>query len=589
MNLSNVTTRVQQQDTVDTDSAAVRIEHLNYSYPVDDVPVLHDISLTIQPGEFVLLIGPSGCGKSTLSLSLNGIIPHSLGGTLEGTIEVFGMDPSEHDIHEMATRVGLVLQDPESQICNIFVRDEVAFGPQNLLVPKDEIISRINEVLTAVDLRGMEDQPVFNLSGGQKQRVAIASVLAMQPHIMVFDEPTANLDPQGTIEVHNIIRQLNREHGVTAIVIEHDISHFVEVADRILVMENGKVAFDGHPREVLAQHGRYLQETLGLWIPGACEFALATQEKGYSFDQFPLTIDAIDVAELQFTHDNSTTIPATPSSPDQLPIISMRNVSFAYEDDNDVLHDISLDIEANSIVALAGQNGSGKSTLTSLLIGINRPNRGTIQVGDMDATKASIHDLSRKIGYVFQYPEHQFVADTVYDEVAFSLQHGDLDSDEVEQRVRKMLTTFQLEQFTDRHPFTLSKGQKRRLSVASMLVLRPDVFILDEPTTGQDWRNVVRLMETLEALHAEGLTIILVTHSMELVAQYAERVLVMKDGRIKFDDTPASLFSQPHLVEQEYHLEVPPVHRLLNRIRKCDGTSPAAGSLQALAALLEER
>jgi energy-coupling factor transport system ATP-binding protein len=567
------------------DTQAIQVEELNFSYPVSKAPVLEDVSFSINPGEFILLIGPSGCGKSTISLCLNGIIPHNIPGKLEGNIEVYGWRPLDREVHEMATRVGIVFQDADSQICNIFIGDEIAFGAQNLLVPKEEIFERMEEVLAAVGLSGMRDRPVFNLSGGQKQRLAIGSVLAMEPFIMVFDEPTANLDPQGTFEVHNLIRKLNKENKVTTIVIEHDISHFVEEADRIIVMDQGKIVLEGPPRDVFAKHSRYLRDELGLWIPGACAFAVECESKGYSFQFFPLVTQEVRVEDLKFKP--GATSATSRSVTAQEPIIDIRDVSFSYDPGKEVLHDVSLKVAENSILAIVGQNGSGKTTLTSLLIGLHRPDSGSIEVAGIDATTASIHDLSRKIGYVFQYPEHQFVTDTVYDEVAFSLRGAGFSESEVDRRVMDMLKIFQLDSFIDRHPFALSRGQKRRLSVASMLVLRPDIFILDEPTTGQDWRNVVNLMDILKGLHQEGLTIILVTHSMDLVAEYAERIVVMQSGKVAFDGTPSQLFSTEQSVAESYHLEIPTIYQLTNRIRFHQPNMPVANSLSELASHLE--
>ncbi len=566
--------------------SAVLTDGLHYQYPSSPSWILQDINLEIEPGEFILLVGPSGCGKSTLSLTLNGIIPRDFSGRKEGHVEVHGWNPESREVYEMATKIGLVFQDADSQIANMFIGDEIAFGAQNLRVPKEEILQRMERVLEAIGMEDMEDRSVYDLSGGQKQRVAIGSVLAMEPLVMVFDEPTANLDPQGSQEVHKLIYELNQEHGVTVIVIEHDVSHFAEVADRLVVMEKGEILFDGPPREVYAEQADYLHQELGLWIPGACEFAVKARDKGYQFSNFPLSMDEVPVEDLAFALPDSSA-----SANDQVgtnPIISIRGVHFSYGDGPQILKDINLDIHENNIVAVVGQNGSGKTTLVSQLIGIHRPDRGSITVAGLDATTASIRDLSQKIGYVFQYPEHQFVTDTVFDEIAFSLRNQEMAEVEIKEQVGEMLQIFGLEGFEDRHPYALSRGQKRRLSVASMLVLRPEVFILDEPTTGQDWINVVNLMEIITGLHAEGLTFIMATHSMRMVAQYADRVVVMRDGRVVHDGTPSSLFTDRALTES-LSLEVPPLYQLLNRIREHQPEFPAVRNLGDLSELLKEK
>lgn len=568
------------------DGPAVLTEGLSYRYPSSASWILKDIDLSIQPGDFILLVGPSGCGKSTLSLTLNGIIPRDFSGKKEGHVEVFGWSPKQREVFEMATRIGLVFQDADSQIANMFIGDEIAFGAQNLRVPKEEILQRMERVLDAIGMQGMQDRSVYDLSGGQKQRVAIGSVLAMEPLVMVFDEPTANLDPQGSREVHKLIYELNQDHGVTVIVIEHDVSHFAEVADRLVVMEGGEILFDASPRDVYARHAELLHQDLGLWIPGACEFAALAREKGYEFSPFPLTVDEIPVAELQFQAFEEPKAEEKGDGRD--PIISIRDVNFSYGEGPRVLKDISLDIHENEIVAVVGQNGSGKTTLVSQLIGIQRPDSGSITVAGLDATTASIRDLSRKVGYVFQYPEHQFVTDTVFEEIAFSLSDQEIPEHEVHERVEEMLQVFKLEGFENRHPYALSRGQKRRLSVASMLVLRPQVFILDEPTTGQDWINVVNLMDIITGLHAEGLTFIMATHSMRMVAQYADRVVVMRNGRMVHDGTPTSLFSDPCMTDS-LSLEVPPIYQLLNRLRERNPAFPIIRDLGALSRMLRER
>ncbi len=555
-------------DLPSDDLPAIRFEHVTYTYPLQEKPVLNDLNLEVQPGEFVLVMGPTGEGKSTLALCLNGVIPHVLGGSLQGSICVLGYNPSEREIFEMATKIGLVFQDADSQICNIFVRDEVAFGAQNLLVPREVILERIQRVLHFVGLEEQEDKPVFTLSGGQKQRLAIASVLAMEPSIVVFDEPTANLDPGGAKEVQALIRELRRNQ-ITILVIEHDVENFIDLADRLVVLHEGRIAYEGPPRQVFQEHGLEIRDAIGLRIPGVVEFALEAEKRGVHFPLFPLTIEELplDLLEFRPVDEEQPSATAAPTIGGEA-ILQVEHLCFNYPGGPKVLDDVSFEVQRGEILAIVGPNGSGKSTLTAHFVGLNRPVSGAVWVCGLDAGQASIKELAKKVGYVFQYPEHQFVTDTVYEEMCFGLRWQGLPEEEVKQRALEMLAAFQLDEVKDRHPFALSRGQKRRLSVASMLVMKPEVFILDEPTTGQDLRNLDQLMRFIQDLNRQGLTILLVTHDMGLVAQYAHSVLVLEDGRIVFHGTPWALFAEEMALEEKYSLSVPPIYALHRRLKQ---------------------
>jgi len=569
------------------DLAAVHLKHVTFTYPFQEKPVLDDLNLDIRSGEFVLIMGPTGEGKSTLSLCLNGIIPHVLGGSLQGSIRVLGLDPSENEIAEMATKIGLVFQDADSQICNIFVREEVAFGAQNLLVPRETILERIKRVLHFVGLATQEDMPVFTLSGGEKQRLAIASVLAMEPSVVVFDEPTANLDPGGAKEVQALIRELKRNQ-ITILVIEHDVANFIDLADRIVILHGGRVAYQGPPRQVYQQHGLDIRDRLGLRLPDVVYFALEAEKKGYHFETFPLTVEEVPLDYLKFQPASGQGTPASfaTSLAESEPIIQVNHLCFHYPGGPTVLDDISFKVRRGEILAIIGPNGSGKSTLTSQFVGLNRPVSGEVNVCGLDAARATIKELAKRVGYVFQYPEHQFVADTVFEEMAFGLKWQGFPESEVNKRAMEMLEAFQLDGFKDRHPFALSRGQKRLLSVASMLVMKPEIFILDEPTTGQDLRNLDQIMAFIQDLNRQGLTIILITHDMGLVAQHAHSVLVLEKGRIAFHGTPWELFARELEIEDKYELSVPAVYKLHRQIRQRYPWLPPVSSPTELASYL---
>jgi energy-coupling factor transport system ATP-binding protein len=520
----------------------VHFDNLRYWYPDIEEPVLDGVTMSLSAGEMAVVIGPSGCGKSTLMLALNGIVPKVLGGKIAGQVRVAGLDPLEHEMAEMALKVGLVFQDPDSQLASIFVRDEVAFGMQNLLYDRPTIMARMREALAFVGLDEMAQRDIFSLSGGEKQRVAIASILALQPSVIVLDEPTANLDPVGGYEVTQVVGELRSRLGATLLVVEHDISNLAILADRLIVMVEGRIRFDGPPREVLARHGREIRDELGLWIPQAAEVALELEREGRVMSPFPLTPEEIPIGVVPRLSGVSS---ANTSSPAAEPIVHAEHVRYSYGQGRPALTDVSCTIAAGEVIALLGQNGSGKSTFASMLVGLREPSGGLLEVAGHDAHGAGVGILARAVSYVFQYPEHQFVAETVFDDVAYGLRRRGTPEPETRTRVDGILRRFGLGRLEKRHPFTLSMGQKRRLSIADMLVSRPQLLILDEPTSGQDRRNTLALVDLLNGLRAElGLAIVIITHDMRLVASWCQRAIVLASGSTVFQGTPQELFAE---------------------------------------------
>jgi energy-coupling factor transport system ATP-binding protein len=546
----------------------IRFEHFTAWYKREHPPVLRDLTLDVRRGECILLLGASGAGKSTLGLCLNGIVPHVLGVT-EGELIVAGHRVRDWPVSALGSKVGIIFQDVESQLCMLYVRDEVAFGPENLTVPSAEVERRVRDALQYVGLQGYDNKFVFELSGGQKQKVAIASVLAMRPEILFLDEPTANLDPRSTSEVMDLVRRLRRDH--TVIIFENKVDELASVADRLLVLDRGALAFDGPVREVLDAHGEALVNDLGVWIPQVSEIELGLRRSGRVASRvLPLSIgEAVEqYAPLRFSANHAKPPAVAWRSK---PVIDVEGVGFRYDDGTVALKDVSFSIRQGEKVAIVGPNGSGKTTISKHFVGLLKPTQGRVVVDGKDTRKSSTRDLSRRIGFVFQNPEHQFVSDTVRAEVAFSLRLLGLDEAEIDRRVEHELSVFNLNGLEDRHPFSLSGGERRRLSVATMIIARPEVLILDEPTYGQDKSNTVRMMQSLfQALAEEdsvaGITLVLVTHDMKLVAGYAERAIVMREGSVAFDGGTDRLFLDPDLLRAA-NLEYPPLFELSRALR----------------------
>lgn len=554
----------------------IRIRDFSCWYDEDGPPILKHIDLEVESNQLVLLLGPSGVGKTALGLCLTGILPH-VAGAVEGMLEVDGLDVPHSSVAEAAFKVGMVFQDIESMLAMLYVHDEVAFGPENLMLPRDEVVRRVEEALRIVGLGPMEDRFVFELSGGQKQKVAIASVLAMRPPVLFLDEPVANLDPRSSREVLELVARLAADH--TILLFDHRVDAICHLADRVVVLgPEGTFVADGEPREVFRSSGRRLVEELGIWVPQMAEVGMYLSARGaVSDDRLALTVD--EGAQLYGDLDLNGSRPVASEKPEAQgtePVIQVEHVSYRYPAGLQASKDVSFDIHPGELVALVGPNGSGKTTLAKQMVGLLRPDSGRVIVAGRDTARTSTTELVKKVGFVFQYPEHQFVRDTVWDEVAFSLDVRGVPREEVEYEVARELDFFGLSGLEKRVPTSLSGGEKRRLSVATMLISQPEILVLDEPTYGQDRANTDRMMEGLFRSVAEGgatPTIILVTHDMKLVAQYAERALVMRGGQLAYDGPLEQLFERPDL-EFWANLEDPPIMRLCRQLRSAGRLVP---------------
>jgi energy-coupling factor transport system ATP-binding protein len=555
----------------------IQTENLTQRFQIENIPVLKGIDLSIKQGQLVIIAGPSGGGKSTLAYCIKGIIPHQVDSTIQGRIDVCGLDTQQNPPSTLATKVGMVFQDPEAQLCNLYLEDEVAFGPENLKLDPETVNVRVEEALNLVGLGEKEFRTkfVYEISGGQKQRLAIASVLAMTPEIIIFDEPSANLDPRGGREVFQTIRRLHAE-GYTILVIEHKLEELIDIADRLIVINDGQVALDGHPRVLLDKQGKTLKEKYGLWIPEISEIAIELRDR-FEWSPFPLTVDELgeqmgeqlrDIASpVNYTPNSTEGTPSSPAGTDVGEIARVEELYYRYPDGTLALDGLSFSFKRGETVGIAGTNGSGKTTLAKILVGLLKPTSGNATVCDMKVAETPTRVITQKVGYVFQYPEHQFVKERVYDEVAYSLEVHEYDEDSIEAKTLEILKLFGLEELLDRHPLALSGGQKRRLSVATALVLEPELLILDEPTFGQDQENTRRMMEYLlqQITMRRDMATVMITHDMELLALYCDRALIMSEGKLIYNGAPRSLFGKPDILVQG-SLKNLAVYELVNKL-----------------------
>ncbi|HEX9389232.1 MAG TPA: energy-coupling factor transporter ATPase [Anaerolineales bacterium] len=547
-----------------TDKPLVQFDQVTYQHYGKTTPALSDINLTVRRGSFTLLVGPSGSGKSTLCMLLNGIIPQILGGELTGTVIVDGQDVSKTPVQELAKSTGMLFQDPEWMFATLKVEDEVAFGPENLRREPAEILKSVEQSLDYVGMQNLRNNLVWALSGGQTQKLGLATVIAMQTPLIVLDEPTANLDPATTHSVHELILRLRAE-GRAVMLVTKDLDEFMAEADNMILLAEGHVLAQGAPRDVVAEYGEKMLE-LGVWLPETTEIGLRLKTLGTPLKQIPITVEeAVEAfATARFRSAKLTEI--SESKGDVL--ICAQNVEFTYGNKFKALRGVSFEIRQGEIVAIVGQNGAGKSTLSKLLVGLLKPTDGELTLFGRKARQWKVQDLATQIALVFQNPEHQFLCDTVHEELAYSLlAQGIDDPDIVAARVQEMLERLEITETSDSHPFSLSAGAKRRLGVAVMLIAgSAKLLIVDEPTYGQDRRLTESLMNLINNLRQEGITVVMITHDMRLVDSHIERAIVMANGQKIFDGSPDGLFQSPETLELA-SLRTTTLRRLVDGLR----------------------
>jgi energy-coupling factor transport system ATP-binding protein len=523
----------------------VSIEGLAYRYRGQQKSALKGVDLEVAEGEFVVIMGPSGAGKSTLCVSLNGLIPHFFKGKMEGEVRIEGRSTREGKVGEFAQEVGLVFQDFEAQLFSTNVALEVAFGPENFRVERGEMVERVERMLGQVRLEGFEKRTPATLSGGQKQRLAIASVLAIEPRILCLDEPTTDLDPVGKLGIFEIAEGLKDRDDVTLIVVEHETEETLD-ADRIVVLRDGEIVADRPAREVL-RDVELLQESSVMPLQVTRFF----HEMGLWQGQLPLTPQE-GVAEFRRRgwrvnpdrHGRLVEADAKREEGYGEPVIEVEGLTHRYQNGVVALEGVDLTVRKGEFLAVLGQNGSGKTTLVKHFNGLLEPTEGTVRVGEGETSEQGLRQLGQSVGYVFQNPDHQIFSDTVADEVAFGPKIRGMEEGEVKERVEEALAAVGLEGRGGEDPFGLTKGERQRVAVASVLSVRPEVLILDEPTTGLDYAEQRSMMDLVKSLNEAGSTIIVVTHTMWVVAEYAHRAAVVRNGKISRQGTVREVFTE---------------------------------------------
>ncbi|WP_297184197.1 ABC transporter ATP-binding protein [uncultured Enorma sp.] len=569
---------------MESSTPIISVDDVSFSYGSDSAPrALDHVSLNIAAGDFLGIIGPSGAGKSTLTSVLSGAIPHHFGGAFYGAAHVAGQDTCTITLTDVARSVGSVLQDIDAQMVASVVEDELLFGLENFGVNHSEIPARIERTLELVGIADLRDREIATLSGGQKQKVAIAAILALEPAVLVLDEPTAALDPASSTMVFDILRDVNERLGVTVVIVEQKVALLSEYCRRIAVMDKGRIVLEGTPAEVfshaaelraigvdsprvtrisnsLAREGVIEPGAPCLNVAQAQELIAGVVESAGAGRANPVAgASAVGSAPSAPTPARPPHRPARPKAEGAEPVVQLRNVSFAYPTGEAAVQDVDITVYPGELVGVVGQNGAGKTTVTKLITGLLKPSTGTVTVAGLDTSTVRTSQIARHAATLFQDPDRQICRDTVLDEVAFGLELAGIDVSEARRRAQPVIERFGLP--AHEAPFSLSRGQRQMVALASVVVLEPEVIILDEPTSGLDYRECMTVMETVSDMAEAGSAVIMVCHDMEVVSDFAERLVVMAGGRVLGRGETHTLFADTELM-QAASMEPPQVIEL---------------------------
>ncbi len=537
--------------------AMIELKDFSFQYKAQSEPTLKNLNLTIYKGEKVLIVGPSGSGKSTIGQCLNGIIPNIYKGTSSGQFLIQGKEAFDLSIYEKSHLVSTVLQDTDGQFIGLSVAEDLAFALENDMVDLGTMKERVQSWAERLDLMKLLDHRPQDLSGGQKQRVSLAGVLIDESPILLFDEPLANLDPKSGQDIIDLIDQIHEEQGTTTIIIEHRLEDVLyRPVDRVILINQGQVLYNGQPDELLrttllAENG--IREPL---------YLTTLRQLGQDIDQLE-HLDRLE--DIELTGVNRSIPEATFTKTGEAEeLLKLEQISFAYQENHPILKNISLSIPKGQRLAIVGKNGAGKSTLAKAICGFITTEGQYTSRGE-DIKQESVKERAERVGYVLQNPNQMISTNMIFDEVALGLRLRGVAEEDIKERVYQALKTCGLYEFRKWPISALSYGQKKRVTIASILVLGPEILVLDEPTAGQDQRNYTEIMEFLDSLQEKGHTIVMITHDMQLMLDYSDRALVVSDGQILADLSPAELFTHPDIL-QEANLKETSIFALANRL-----------------------
>lgn len=537
----------------------IEFKDFSFQYRVQAEPTVKNINLTIYEGEKVLIVGPSGSGKSTLSHCINGLVPFFYDGFVTGQLSINGKDATKMNIFEISKIVGTVLQDPDSQFIGLTVGEDIAFKLENYCVSQDEMIDKVNKSAELVDIKKELYTSPYKLSGGQKQRVTLAGVTVDDVKILLFDEPLASLDPATGESAIELIDKMQKQNNKTAIIIEHRLEDVLHCdVDRVIVMDKGEIIADTTIDEIIRKD---ILRKVGIREPlylTALRYANCDINNTLNLKN----IETLELGEykekIKSWYEN---IEVYESNENQNPILELDNVNFSYNKEKQILKNVSFKINKGDMAAIVGRNGAGKSTISKLVCGFYKPTSGRILFDGNDMVDDTIKERSQKIGFIMQNPNQMISKTMVYDEVAFGLKIRGLSDSQIKERVYETLKICGLYGYRNWPISALSFGQKKRVTIASILVLNPEMIILDEPTAGQDFKHYTEIMEFLVDLNKKGVTILMVTHDMHLMLEYTNKVIVLSEGEKIADNIPAHVLTNKEIIEKA-NLKETSLHQL---------------------------
>ena len=525
----------------------IKFENFGFQYDAQAEPTLKDINLEIYPGEKILIAGPSGCGKSTMTHCMNGLIPFAYPGESTGKLTIQGKETKNLSIFEISRMVGTVLQDLDGQFIGLTVAEDIAFALENACVGQEDMKKTVRQVARQVGIGDHLGHSPDALSGGQKQRVSMAGVMVNEVSILLFDEPLANLDPATGKKAIEIIDRIQEETGATVIIIEHRLEDVLwRDVDRIVLMKDGRIVTDAPPDEllstdVLLENG--IREPLYLTALKYAGVKITPECQPRSIRSLTLTEEDKNKVRTWFHARKKGK-----EKQESRPLLTAEKIDFTYENGFHALKDINISIDEGELLAIVGTNGAGKSTFSKVVCGFEKQQLGTLEFQGQDMKKYSIKERADRIGYVMQNPNQMISKPMIFDEVAFGLRQRNVPESEITAKVEEVLKICGLYPFRKWPVSALSFGQKKRVTIASILALDPQMIILDEPTAGQDYRHYTEIMEFLNELHGRGITVVMITHDMHLMLEYAQRAVVFSGGQVIADDTSANILTNPEII-----------------------------------------